>query len=54
MSVPGVVCVPAAALVGYLAVGRTLRQWMPIFVYAFPVTALAALELTLVALVVGV
>jgi hypothetical protein len=27
-------------------VGRELRQWMPIFVYAFPVTALAALLCT--------
>ncbi len=33
--------------VGYLSVGRRLRRWMPIFVYAFPVTGSAALWLTL-------
>ncbi|GLC33755.1 hypothetical protein PLESTM_000107800 [Pleodorina starrii] len=37
----------SAVMVGYLSVGRRLRQWMPIFVYAFPVTAAAALALTL-------
>eukprot|EP00887_Chlorella_sp_A99_P004332 scaffold15.g4332.t1 len=34
------------AIIVYLLVGRSLRQWMPLFVYAFPVTALAAVELT--------
>ena len=28
----------AAAFVGYLSVGRKLRKWMPLFVYAAPVT----------------
>ncbi|GIL68446.1 hypothetical protein Vafri_21721 [Volvox africanus] len=37
----------SAVMVGYLSVGRRLRQWMPIFVYAFPVTGIAALGLTL-------
>ncbi|KAG2485643.1 hypothetical protein HYH03_015615 [Edaphochlamys debaryana] len=36
----------SAVMVGYLSVGRRLRQWMPIFVYAFPVTGIAALGLT--------
>lgn len=43
----------ALAMIGYLLVGRKLRQWMPIFVYAFPVTACAALLLSLAALAVG-
>eukprot|EP00887_Chlorella_sp_A99_P004149 scaffold23.g4149.t1 len=34
------------AIIVYLLVGRSLRQWMPLFVYTFPVTALAAVELT--------
>ena len=33
--------------VGYLLIGQRLRVWMPAFVYAFCVTALAALLLTL-------
>ncbi|GIM12972.1 hypothetical protein Vretimale_16154 [Volvox reticuliferus] len=37
----------SAVMVGYLSVGRRMRQWMPIFVYAFPVTGIAALGLTL-------
>ncbi|KAG2435052.1 hypothetical protein HYH02_012049 [Chlamydomonas schloesseri] len=37
----------SAVMVGYLSVGRRLRQWMPIFIYAFPVTGSAALALTL-------
>ncbi len=35
----------AVAIVGYLVVGRTLRSWVPLFVYAFPVTLVAALLL---------
>ncbi len=35
----------AVAIVGYLLVGRTLRSWVPLFVYAFPVTLVAALLL---------
>ena len=31
----------SVALVGYLLAGRQMRKWMPIFVYAFPVTAVA-------------
>ncbi|PRW45144.1 Permeases of the drug metabolite transporter family permease component [Chlorella sorokiniana] len=36
--------------VGYLLIGQRLRAWMPAFVYAFFVTGLAALLLTLSAL----
>ncbi len=35
----------AIAIVGYLIAGRTLRNWMPLFIYAFPVTILASLLL---------
>ncbi len=37
----------AVAIVGYLAAGRVLREWMPLFVYAFPVTLIAAVMLAL-------
>jgi drug/metabolite transporter (DMT)-like permease len=36
----------AIAIVVYLAAGRHLRQWMPIFLYAFPVTLISAILLT--------
>ena len=36
----------AVAIVGYLSAGRELRSWMPLFVYAFPVTFIAAILLT--------
>jgi len=36
----------AVAIVGYLTAGRELRSWMPLFVYAFPVTFIAAILLT--------
>tara|TARA_B100001113_G_scaffold153384_1_gene125508 strand:+ start:163 stop:1110 length:948 start_codon:yes stop_codon:yes gene_type:complete len=36
----------AVAIVGYLSAGRELRSWMPLFVYAFPVTLFAAILLT--------
>jgi drug/metabolite transporter (DMT)-like permease len=35
----------AVFVVGYIVVGRILRPWMPIFLYAFPVTLLAAVLL---------
>ena len=35
----------AVFVVGYLISGRVLRKWMPIFVYAFPVTLIGALLL---------
>ena len=37
----------AVAIVGYLTAGRVLRGWMPLFVYAFPVTLIAAVMLGL-------
>ena len=35
----------AVFVVGYIVSGRILREWMPIFLYAFPVTLLASLLL---------
>lgn len=35
----------AVFVVGYIVVGRILRTWMPIFLYAFPVTLVASLLL---------
>lgn len=43
----------SAAIIPYLLVGRRLRPWMPLCVYAAPVTALAAAELSLGALARG-
>lgn len=42
----------AVAVVGYLAAGRVLREWMPLFIYAFPVTLIAAIGLSISALFV--
>ena len=35
----------AMFVVGYIVSGRILRKWMPIFIYAFPVTLIGALLL---------
>ena len=35
----------AVFVVGYIVIGRVLRAWMPIFLYAFPVTLISALVL---------
>ncbi len=35
----------AVFVVGYLVCGRILREWMPLFIYAFPVTLLGGLLL---------
>ena len=35
----------AVFVVGYIVVGRVLREWMPIFLYAFPVTLVGAVVL---------
>ena len=35
----------AVTYVGYLSAGRILRTWMPIFLYAFPVTLISAILL---------
>ncbi len=37
----------AVAIVGYLSAGRVLRPWMPLFIYAFPVTLIASLMLAI-------
>lgn len=37
----------AIAIVGYLVAGRVLREWMPLFIYAFPVTLIAGILLGL-------
>lgn len=42
----------AFAIIGYLQAGAAVRKWMPIFVYALPVTFVSAVLLTLVALLV--
>lgn len=40
----------AISIIGYLHVGRKLREWMPIFLYALPVTAVSAVVATLAAM----
>ena len=35
----------AVFVVGYIVIGRILRSWMPIFLYAFPVTLIASVLL---------
>lgn len=40
----------AVAFVGYLSVGRLLRENMPLFIYAFPVTLLASILLSITSL----
>ena len=37
----------AVTVVGYFTAGRVLREWMPLFVYAFPVTFLASILLAI-------
>ena len=41
----------AVTIVGYLAIGRMVRGWMPLFLYAFPVTSISAIVLTLWAII---
>lgn len=43
----------AVAVVGYIVAGRILREWMPVFIYAFPVTAIASLVLIPVSMLMG-
>lgn len=38
--------VASTAVIAYLSVGRHLRSWMPLFVYAFPVTGAPQASLT--------
>ena len=37
----------AVTVVGYLMAGRVLRKWMPLFLYAFPVTLVCAIGLSI-------
>eukprot|EP00002_Diphylleia_rotans_P036790 TRINITY_DN8159_c0_g1_i2.p1 TRINITY_DN8159_c0_g1~~TRINITY_DN8159_c0_g1_i2.p1 ORF type:complete len:177 (+),score=42.90 TRINITY_DN8159_c0_g1_i2:338-868(+) len=39
----------SGCMLGYLLVGKKLRKWMPLFIYAFPVNFFAMLLLTIVA-----
>ena len=40
----------AIAVVCYFLAGRKLRQWMPLFVYILPVTAIAAIFLAIMSM----
>ena len=43
----------AVAIIGYMHIGSELRKTMPLFLYAFPVTAMSAAFLSVAAVVVG-
>jgi drug/metabolite transporter (DMT)-like permease len=43
----------AVAIIGYMHIGAELRKTMPLFLYAFPVTAMSAAFLSVAAVVVG-
>ena len=43
----------AVTVVGYIVAGRILREWMPVFVYAVPVTLLGGLLLIPVSIIMG-
>ncbi len=43
----------AITVVGYIVAGRILREWMPVFVYAVPVTFLGAIILIPVSMLMG-
>jgi len=43
----------AITVVGYIVAGRILREWMPVFVYAVPVTLLGAILLIPFSIVMG-
>ena len=43
----------AITVVGYIVAGRILREWMPVFVYAVPVTFLGAIILIPVSILMG-
>jgi drug/metabolite transporter (DMT)-like permease len=40
----------AISIIGYLHIGRQLREWMPVFLYALPVTAVSAVLSTATAM----
>ena len=43
----------AITVVGYIVAGRVLREWMPVFLYAVPVTLLASLILIPISIFAG-
>ena len=43
----------AVTVVGYIVAGRILREWMPVFVYAVPVTLLGGILLIPIAILMG-
>lgn len=43
----------AVTVVGYIVAGRILRSWMPVFVYALPVTLIGAVLLIPMSIVLG-
>ena len=43
----------AVTVVGYIVAGKVLRQWMPVFIYALPVTLIAALILIPASIIAG-
>jgi len=44
----------AIAIIGYLFAGRHLRPWMPLFLYALPVTFISAITLSIASFLVDV
>lgn len=48
----GMGVISASLYVSYLSIGRTLRSWLPIFAYVFPLFSLATLTLCLAALII--
>lgn len=43
----------AVTVVGYIVAGRILREWMPVFVYAVPVTLLGGILLIPISILMG-
>ena len=43
----------AVTVVGYIVAGRILREWMPVFVYAVPVTLIGAILLIPFSIILG-
>ncbi len=43
----------AVTVVGYIVAGRVLREWMPVFIYAVPVTLLGAILLIPLSILMG-
>ena len=43
----------AVTVIGYIVAGRILREWMPVFVYAVPVTLIGAILLIPTSIIMG-